>query len=203
MLKPVSKTAAALAALLACSPAIAGTVSFAGSFQNVNPPASLGGRCAPARTVNIGGGFGPASGTSSLGAFIASTSHCIVPPLPTGYTDGIFSFDFGAGDLLTGTYDGVLSATANPGVFANVQNFLVTGGAGRLLGASGAFTGTGTVTFAPGQLPFSDESLVGQIAAPGISEPASWAMLILGFVGAGAAIRRRRSNPASRAPLWA
>src|SRR6476659_4151233 len=85
------------------SPVYSATVALSGSFQNTNLPASPAGRCAPAAlTVSIGPGSGMVSGNSNLGSFTPTASHCINPPLPTTYFNGLFSFDFGAGEFLTG-----------------------------------------------------------------------------------------------------
>lgn len=183
--------------LLAGTPAAAATIAFQGSYAHQNPPASLTGRCAPgARTVTFGPGIAPASGMSNLGAFLPGGSHCILPPLPTDYFDGQFTFDFGAGDTLLGTYGGTLSATSDPTVFANVQNYIVAGGTGRFLGASGNFVGEGLVTFVPGSMPSSTQTLSGTINAPAIPEPATWAMMIMGLGLCGLASRTPRPQVA-------
>lgn len=165
---------------------------FSGTLFNTNPPAAAGGRCAPtALTVSISPSLGSSVGASNVGAFSATMSHCINPPLPTSYSNGIFSFDFGAGDLLTGTYDGVLSGTTTAGVFDNLENYIVTGGAGRFANFAGNLTGTGTVTFAPGSLPASRQSITGNIAA--VPEPTTWAMMLIGFGAIGLTFRRRQA----------
>ncbi len=189
----------AAAAMGFATPAASATFAFSGSYQHQNPPPAAGGRCGPALTVSFGPAIAPASGTSSLGSFSPSGSHCIVPPLPTDYTDGLFKLDFGSGDTLLGTYAGRLSATASPMQFSNLQSYLVTGGTGRFLAATGSFTGTGLVTFAPGQLPASDQQLEGSIIAAAVPEPGSWALLIAGFGLVGAVSRRKRSGLPARA----
>ena len=179
---------------LALAPSVqAANFTLTGSYTNTNQPASTTGRCAPsARTVNIGPSFGSVSGGSNLGIFTPTASHCINPPLPAPYTNGLFSFDFGADDLLTGSYDGALTASSNPTVFTNLQNYLITGGTGRFLNAAGSFTGTGTVTFAPNQLPFSTQVLSGNFSAGAVPEAATWIMMLLGFGAVGSSIRWRR-----------
>ena len=165
---------------------------FSGTLYNTNPPASPSGRCAPtASTVSISPSLGASVGASNIGAFSATMSHCINPPLPTSYSNGIFSFDFGAGDLLTGTYDGVLSASGTAGVFDNLESYIVTGGTGRFANFAGSLTGTGTVTFAPGSLPASQQSITGNIGA--VPEPTTWAMMLIGFGAIGVSFRRRRT----------
>ena len=178
--------------MLGMVPCEAATVSFAGSYSQQNPPSAASGRCAPARrTVTYGPAIAPVAGTSNLGSFLPSGSHCI--DLATGaYGDGLFSFDFGLGDALDGTYSGALTPTADPRQFANLQNFLVTGGSGRFAGATGAFTGIGTVTFAMGALPSAFETISGTIDIPSIPEPSAWASMMLGFAAIGLARRRMR-----------
>ncbi len=186
----ISAVAAVMSAVAgAASPAAA--VVLSGTFTNTNAPAAAIGRCAPAaRTVSIGPGLGVTVGTSNFGDFVATASHCINPPLPAPYADGLFSFDFGAGNTLVGSYFGMLAATASPAQFANTQNYTVTGGTGRVLGASGSFTGLGTVTFAQGGAPSSFQTLAGNITAPGVPEPGAWMLLIAGFGMTGAVMRR-------------
>src|ERR1700744_4118117 len=102
---------AAAAALGLAVPAPPAPVMFSGTQSNVNLPSSPTGRCAAsgANTVSIGPGILSSSGTSNFGDFSATESHCIVPPLPAPYTDGIFDYEFAAGDSLSGTYFGVLT----------------------------------------------------------------------------------------------
>ncbi len=178
--------------VLGAVPATAATIEFNGSYTQQNPPAAATGRCAPAaRTVTFGPTIAPASGISTLGAFAPSGSHCINPPLPTSYAEGLFTFDFGMGDLITGSYAGILSATADPQAFANLQDYLVTGGTGRFAGATGSLQGIGTVTFQPGVLPTSFQTVTGLISVTAIPEPGSWITMIAGFAMLGASLRRR------------
>ena len=185
---------AAAAVLAVAAPASA--VVFSGTFINTNAPAAPGGRC-PALTVTIGN-FGPfhATGTSTLGAFSAAQSHCLAsgPPVAVGaaavpYFSGLFTYTFAHGTL-SGTYDGLLTNSGVRGVIDNVQNFVVTGGTGRFAGATGAFTGTGGITFASGPPAATLTIAGGSITAPGIPEPDTWTLLIAGFGLTGALMRR-------------
>jgi PEP-CTERM motif len=182
-------------------PALVGAADlpFSGTFANTNPPGTTGGRCAGA-TVTIGN-FGPffATGTSNLGSFTASQSHCLSggPPIAIGapdtsYFDGRFTYTF-AGGALSGTYTGLLSNAGTTGAVTNIQNFTITGGTGRFADASGSFLGTGQLRFGNGPPSATLEISRGVVSIPAVPEPATWTMLILGFAGIGTAFRRRRA----------
>lgn len=192
-------TALLAGAALPLSSASAATVMFSGSQSNTNAPGAMGGRCT-ALTVSIAN-VGPftSTGSSNFGDFAATQSHCLdgPPPIavgaaPTPYYAGLFTYAFSDGDTLFGTYDGLLTNLGAQGQVGNHQTFTITGGGGRFLGATGAFTGDGTITFAPGRPPLSNITFDGLIDAPGIPEPATWMMLLLGFGALGAGLRSRR-----------
>jgi hypothetical protein len=182
---------AAIVFAAAAGPAGAATVVFSGTEHNTNPPAQPGGRCAPGLTVGIGPAN--ATGASNLGGFIPTQSHCLNGPPPVSYYGGLFDFAFAAGDSLFGVYTGVLTASGTAGLFNNLQDFVATGGTGRFLGASGAFSGTGTVQFLPGGLAEGRLAFAGALDAPAVPEPATWLTMILGFGAAGLVLRRRRA----------
>ncbi len=185
------------AAVLAAAPAAAGGLAFSGTFVNTNPPAAAGGRCA-VLTVSIRDAV-PfyAHGTSTAGDFTSSQSHCLNsgPPAapgasPVPYSDGVFTYSFGVGTL-SGTYTGLLTNGGAPGVVDNTQDFVVTGGTGRFAGASGSFSGTGGIRFVPGSPPAATLDFSGRVFAPGVPEPATWSLLVGGFLAVGIAARRR------------
>lgn len=187
------------AAALPLSSVSAATVMFSGSQSNTNAPGATGGRCA-ALTVSIANA-GPftSTGSSNFGDFATTQSHCLdgPPPIAVGaasipYYAGLFTYAFSDGDSLFGTYDGLLTNLGARGLVGNHQTFTITGGGGRFLGATGAFTGDGTITFAQGRPPLSDITFNGLIDAPGIPEPATWMMMLLGFGALGAGLRSRR-----------
>ncbi len=181
---------ACLGALAGGTAAQAGTVAFTGSRTNVDSPGPAAPRCGSRTTANIRPGPNSTSqGFSSLGHFIPILSHCIQLPVPGPYDLGEFSFDFGGGDVLLGTYSGAVTFNA-PGVFSINQTHLITGGTGKFLNATGMFDSAGTLTF-PGGRPTVQQAFAGTITAPGIPEPASWALMIAGFGLTGAAARRR------------
>jgi hypothetical protein len=186
------KIAACTSALVWATSAGAATVVFSGTQMNIDAPTGpAAARCGGEVTVNIGNGPDASStGTSNFGSFLSTQSHCIAPPPPVGYDQGLFEYDFASGDTLLGTYTGDLTFNS-PGLFNNLQNFTVTGGTGQFAGATGAFIGIGVVDFR-GPTPTAHLVFNGSLNAPGVPEPATWAMLIAGFAGVGVASRRAR-----------
>jgi hypothetical protein len=196
---PTVKLAALAATLLAAVPASAAIVAFNGTRQNVNflsPPGT--GRCAPLNTVTITPTGPSSSGTSNFGDFVLTNSHCIAGP-PTvdipvrDVTDGEFLWDFAAGDSLFGTYTGQVAL--NEGVVTGTEWMTVLGGTGRFLNATGLIQSVGVLSFGQvGGQPVGifNGTLSGELNAPAIPEPGSWAMLIAGFGLVGAVARRRR-----------
>lgn len=181
--------------LTPAAPAHAADYIITGTRENVNvPPVPGTGRCAPANTVVIAPGALSSTGTSNFGNFTSTQSHCIAGPPPNPTYDGIFSYDFGAGNTLLGIYTGLVSVTGTPGIFTGEEFLTVTGGTGNFLGATGFIDAIGTITFGNGLASY-DGTLSGRLTIPGVPEPASWGMMIGGFALAGAAARRRKPVP--------
>jgi hypothetical protein len=182
----------ALIALALCAPlpAAAATYAFTGVEMNDTPPPAPSPLCA-AGQVRVA--FSPAtatvSGSSNFGGFAPTMAHCLTPP-PTSYSGGVFDFAFDAGDDLFGTYSGFFTPTGVANVLNTTVNFLVTGGTGRFLDASGAFQGVGILDRSVPR-PLNNITLSGSLNLPAVPEPAAWMSLILGFGAAGAALRRR------------
>ncbi len=176
------------------SSAVAGTVEISGTRTNVTPGGGPG-RCEPAITVGFAPGAFVAEGLTNLGAFSYTASHCIAAPPPGPYYDGQFKWMFDNGTL-SGTYMGELLDSGVMGLFNITESILFTGGTGRYAGASGSAFGTGTVQFGlyeGSPASFGNFTFEGTVTAPGIPEPASWAMLIVGFGLVGGIVRRNRS----------
>jgi hypothetical protein len=186
------RPALAALALAAASPAAAGTFAFTGTSSNDTPPPTPSALCAIGEVrVAFSPANSTATGNSNFGAFGPTLAHCLSLP-PTSYSGGIFDFAFAAGDDLTGTYSGFFTPTATPGLLNTTVNFVATGGTGRFLGASGAFQAVGTLDRRLPR-PFNDVTFSGTLNLPAVPEPATWAMMILGFGLTGAAVRRRRT----------
>ena len=187
--------AALLGATMPVAPAFAGTLALSGTRYNITPPGVSSAACGGALELNFGPDQYAAGGTSNLGNFTYTARHCIAG-LPPGTTfDGVFEWTFDNGGSIWGTDYSVLTVGGIPGQF-DVMNYLtITGGSGRYTDASGWMTAIGTVAFGAHEgkpASFGAFSFEGSVTAPGIPEPASWAMMIGGFGLVGAAARRRR-----------
>ena len=182
------------------TPASAAVHIMSGTRQNINPGTVPGlGRCVPAyfSTSVITPDNFLSTGTSNFGAFTASMSHCNLGPAPTAFVDGIAQLDFAAGDSLFATYTGEQEPSGTPGIFNVVQDWVVTGGTGRFFNASGALSHAGTLSvglYEGVPAGFFEGSFEGWLDLPAVPEPASWAMMILGFGFVGMRLRKGRTH---------
>ena len=182
---------AAALALAAAGAAHAATYAFTGTEMNDTPTPHPDASCAAGQLlVSFNPGNAITAGASNFGAFGPNMTHCLTPP-PTSYSGGVFEFDFAAGDEFSGTYSGFFSPTGTPNVLNSTVNYIVTGGTGRFLGASGTIQGVGTLDRNPLR-PINNLVLNGTLNLPAVPEPSAWAMMIVGFFGVGATLRRRR-----------
>lgn len=172
--------------------ASAGTIAFVGTRVNVDAPGPQSPRCGSRTTFHIRPGPNSTSvGASNLGSFVPVLSHCLQLPPPGPFDLGEFNFDFGSGNSIFGSYDGMLTATG-AGKFNVSQTHLIAGGTGLFLNASGQFSSAGTLTLGNGP-PSVQQRFHGFITAAGVvPEPASWALMIMGFGAVGAGLRRER-----------
>lgn len=185
--------------LASAAPVSAATVLFSGTRQNIDSPGAASARCGSRTTISVRNDppTATSSGTSNLGSFTPTLSHCIqLPPSMSGQTIfdlGEFEFALLSGDLLTGTYSGTLTPLS-PGVFSIFQTHLVTGGTGIFAGATGAFDSMGTLSFLTGR-PTAFQTFEGTLNLP-VPEPGTWVMMLGGFALMGAALRsgRRREK---------
>lgn len=177
--------AALLAAALPAGQAHAAVLSFTG-FANSTAVTAVDPTCAPIRFR----GFANGSGNSSLGAFTYFHNACTEgAKTPVSLSTGIFEMTFALG-AINGRFEGAsIPRSDTPGLFDQDFMYTILGGTGEFLGASGGFRNLGTVDTRggpPGRLAYNFD---GFVDAPGVPEPGSWAMLILGFFAVGAGLR--------------
>lgn len=182
----------AIAIAATATPASAALVAFTGTEMNDTPPPAPSGSCG-AGQIYIA--FSPSTavtaGTSNFGNFGPTAAHCLTPP-PTSYSGGVFTFAFDAGDEFSGTYSGFFTPTDVANVLNSTVDYVVTGGTGRFLGATGTIQGVGILDRRPLR-PINNLTLNGVLDLPAVPEPATWAMLIMGFGMVGVIGRRRRA----------
>lgn len=166
------------------SAASADVINFSGSM--VGPGGAVPDlSCAPIANKGV---ITNAPGTSNFGAITYSHTAC-TSGSAGGPVQGIFSINAG-GDLLQGSFDGTVTPTGTP--ISNLFfTYLITGGTGQFLGATGSFYGIGTADLSKG--PPATISLNFRA----VPEPATWGMMLLGFAGIGLTVRRR-AMPALR-----
>lgn len=186
------RAGAGLALLFTCVQASADVLSFTGSmtaFGAAGPDPS----CAPLPL----GGTVPAStssGTSSLGNFTYTHNICFNPA--GGPFRGIFLMNFGT-DAFTGTLNGTDHPDSTPGVADVSWIYNILAGTGRFAGASGTFTGAGTVD--PRVFPAPEAiHFAGTINTLAVPEPGTWGMMVLGFGGLALTCRRYRRRTAAQ-----
>ena len=121
----------------------------------------------------------------------------------------VLTFTDLAGNPLALTFDPALTATADPSFFGPLLNvtgdFRMTGGFEAYNGSTWVSAGTFYDTFVG--KPEGAQGLRGSLgggfyytaATAAVPEPATWAMMLLGFGGIGIAIRRRRQQALSLA----
>lgn len=163
------------------------TIGVTGSNFQIKVPPSDGNGAPPANSIPSGTAY-----LSVLGG--GSATYTFAGDV------GAFEFDWGSVDsynTLTINSTGG-SPIVVPGLsFANAadgnQVSAGTNGLFRVAGTAGERFNS--ITFSSGQNSFEVDNL----AVAGVPEPASWALMILGFGGAGAALRSQRRRPAAAA----
>lgn len=183
-------TTSGLAAIVCAVPAQADVLPFTGTLS-ARAVVGASPDCAP----SFRGVIDPAAtvGTSSLGAFTYGHTVCTAGAVG-GPVTGSFTIDFGSDGFL-GTLAGAAAPTSTPPLSTLNLVYTILGGTGRFLGASGTFTGMGTADprVRPSQI---DLRFEGAVVAPAVPEPATWALLILGFGLVGWSLRQRSAEHA-------
>lgn len=169
---------ASLIALAAASPALAQTIDFDGNAVVVDQLTPPGGRCVPpfANTVSFGPGDISSTGTTNLGTIAETASFCVNSAPPTDILDGQFTIRFRGGDTITGSFNGRAEATATPNVFAATRSLTISGGTGRFVGASGAFTNIGQLVIGAMGVATTTGTIDGQITASAATAAGNFAM---------------------------
>ena len=181
----------AAAGLVSALPAAAAVIDLDGTVYLSGGGATPSGRCAPAWTIT---NENVTTTMSNLGSFVFNMSECINPPPPTSTFDGLFRFDFAGGSVWGTTYSD-LTATATPAVFNIDGQFVVTGGSGDFLGATGVLSKRGQLDrrdFPPDATALL--TFVGSVVV--VPEPGTYA-LMLGGLGVVGLVVRRRTRPSA------
>jgi hypothetical protein len=177
------------------APRVASAIDFNGTRSNISPGGVFGGRCGDgALTISFGPGAFAASGSTNLGSFVYTASHCIDGPPPGAYYDGQLAWDFGDG-VLTGNYTGLLTATGTPGQFALSETIAFTGGSGRFAGAAGGASAAGVPLFGSydeGFASYGATAFRGSLDVPAIPEPGTGALWAVGALAVAVVTARRR-----------
>ncbi len=199
-MKPLTSGLSALALVAASAwPAAAQALDFSGTRSNITPGATPGGRCGPGvLTISFSPTSFAASGTSNLGNFAYTASHCIASAPPGPYSNGLFSWDFGDG-VLNGSYTGLITGSGTPGLFNLTESISFNGGTGRFAGATGSASAVGTLLFGQfngGPASYGEASFSGTLTL--IPEPSTALLMSVGGLAL-AAIAWRRGRPAARA----
>ena len=178
----------ALALLGSAVAADAAVLNFTGSVTGISTLIGLDPTCVAPEQFRALILPGNTVGTSNLGNFTYSTNTCLAPASNNAPSSGTFTIDFGM-DSFSGTFDGGSTFSQTPGVSDTAWLFTILGGTGRFLGASGTFQGAGLAD-ARTRPTHVVIGFIGDINAPAVPEPASWALMLLGFSGIGMAMRR-------------
>ncbi|WP_308517601.1 PEPxxWA-CTERM sorting domain-containing protein [Sphingomonas flavescens] len=181
MMRGLKRAALPLAVIGAAAPAQAADVAFSGSVMNAVSNVGDPSVCASGffHTYVL-----PTAGTSpTLGGFTYSSDVCQAVGQPITGTFNIVLADGSFAGTQVGLATPVPGQIGRPTLFDLVSNYTITGGTGAYTGATGSFVGTGTVDQRSGATLIS-------LNFRAVPEPASWAMMLVGFAGIGMTMRR-------------
>lgn len=189
--------AAAVAASVAAAPAAADVVQFTGTTQGC-----FNSGCLPTSGASVingltytSGGFNhntDVNGFLGIGGVTDNLGYFTLTGTPASYTGDVFTLlvNFTAPGTTSANYSALLHGTiqsgTNGGITVNFDNPLT-----QVLTAGGA---TITMTL-PSFVGVSSDSTLSYVSAQfeaAVPEPATWAMMLMGFAGMGLAMRSRR-----------
>ena len=186
MRKSLLGTTAAICLAFAATPALASTTidfeTTAGGSATVagnsvgSDYTSLGLTFTDALYFQCGGGCP----TPSNGHFISGTNTTSGFSVVVNGTTDLFSFEnvsFSSGTAQAFDLFGTLLETINFSAYPGTNSF--------------SATGIHSITFAPSQSGFGVDNFVFGAVNGGVPEPATWAMMLIGFAGIGYAMRRQ------------
>jgi hypothetical protein len=174
-------------------------------FTLVGPTAEVASPGAISEAFAAGGGAGQLSFTIKAFGSLDGAN------VPDGNSD-VFTLSLNGADILSGSWDlggGGQNVVffAPPGTTAVAQSQSFAGGTLKVATSLALASGTNTLKFAfatanPKGLndegwALQDVSVTGAAAQAGVPEPATWALLVAGFLASGAAVRSARRRPAA------
>lgn len=181
-------------ALTALTPAVAAdaeSLPFSGTITGIGSGA-LDSSCAPLTSRGTLSAS-TSSGSSNLGSFTYDHNWCFNGP--SGPISGTFDLFFGA-DTIHGTLTGMASPSGTIGLTNLDLAYTILSGTGEFSGATGAFGGIATAD-SRGRTPTSPLftlNFTGNIDAPALPEPGTWAMMLVGFSAIGWVVRRKNAK---------
>lgn len=162
---------------------------FSGTITGIGSGA-LDASCAPATSRGTLSAAS-SSGTSDLGSFTYDHNWCFNGP--SGPINGTFDIFFGTGQV-QGTVAGMASPSGTVGLTNLDLAYTILSGTGAFAGATGSFGGIATadVRGRGPTSPLFTLNFTGNINAPAVPEPGTWAMMLVGFSGIGWSTRRSK-----------
>jgi len=189
MIKSFNRAALPIALACCAVPAQAADVVFNGSVSNAVSNLGDASACPKDYFHTF---VSPTTGTtSSMDSFTYQSDVCQRPGFPINGTFKIVIGDSSFEGTQLGLATPIGFTDGRPTLFNLLINYTILAGTGAYAGATGRFIGTGTVNSSGPQTLISLDFKT-------VPEPATWAMMLVGFAGIGMAMRRSRARPVLR-----